>query len=408
MRLPVITVIVAFILTLLVDWYILADVRKASRRPHRRRNTWIFLATCIPYWALLIVGVSLPIREVDRSILPVMWILFTYISILVPKIVYVLCSLIGRLINIRSRRLENYGAMAGVPLAVLVCVIMWWGVAVTRHEIDVKEVQVVSNRIPEHFDNYRMVQISDIHTGTWGDDTTFVSKLVECVNGLNPDVVLFTGDIVNRQTSELQPFLTVLSKLKAKDGVYSVLGNHDYGDYTDWSNPGLRETNNALLAAWQKQMGWRLLNNEYEYLRRDNDSVVLIGVENWGEPPFGQYGDLSKAYPKGESGRGPYDGNFKILMTHNPMHWAQVVCKESNIDLTLSGHTHAMQMELDVFGKRLSPAVFRYPYWGGMYEDKSKDGTPMRLYVNIGDGEVALPMRIGATPEVTVLTLKRE
>lgn len=408
MRLPLVTVIVAFIMTFLVDWYILADVRKASRRPHRRRNTWIFIATCIPYWALLIVAVSLPIRAADRSILPVMWLLFTYITILIPKMVYVVCSLIGRLANIRSRRLENYGAMVGVPLAVLVCIMMWWGVAVTRHEIDVKEVQIESDRIPERFNNYRVVQISDIHTGTWGEDTTFVSKLVDCVNGLNPDVVLFTGDIVNRQTSELQPFLTVLSKLKAKDGVYSVLGNHDYGDYMDWSHPRHRETNNALLAAWQKQMGWRLLNNEYEYLRRDNDSIVLIGVENWGEPPFGQYGDLGKAYPSSPGGNGLYDNNFKILMTHNPKHWSEVVCKESNIDLTLSGHTHAMQMEVDLFGKRLSPAVFRYPYWGGMYEGKSKDGRPMQLYVNIGDGEVAIPMRIGATPEVTVFTLKRK
>lgn len=402
------TIIVAFILTLLVDWYILSDVRRASRRPHRRRNSWIYIATCVPCWALLITAVCLPIREVDCSILPVMWLLFTFMSIVVSKVVYILCSLVGRLINIRSRRLENYGAMVGVPLAVLVFVVMWWGVFVTRHEIEVKEVVVPSARLPEHFDNYRVVQISDIHTGTWGEDTAFVSKLVDCVNNLKPDAILFTGDLVNRQTSELQPFLTVLSRLKAKDGVYSVLGNHDYGDYMDWDDPRHRDTNNALLAAWQKQMGWRLLNNEYAYLRRDNDSIVLIGVENWGEPPFGQYGDLSKAYPADSSGKGPYDNNFKILMTHNPMHWAEVVRKESNIDLTLSGHTHAMQMEVDMFGKRFSPAVFRYKLWGGMYEDKSKEGNQMKLYVNIGDGEVALPMRIGATPEVTVLTLKRK
>lgn len=402
------TIIITFVLTLLVDWYILSDVRKASRRPQRRRNSWIYIATCVPCWALLITAVCLPIRDADRSILPVMWLLFAFTSILVSKVVYIFFSLVGRIINIRSRRLVNYGAMIGVPLAVLAFIVIWWGVFVTRHGIEVKEVVVTSQRLPEHFDNYRIVQISDLHTGTWGEYTAFVSKLVECVNGLKPDVILFTGDIVNRQTSELQPFLTVLSKLKAKDGVYSVLGNHDYGDYMDWDDPRHRDTNNALLAAWQKQMGWKLMNNDHTYLRRDNDSIVLIGVENWGEPPFGQYGDLGKAYPTGGNDKGLYDKNFKILMTHNPMHWAEVVCKESNIDLTLSGHTHAMQMEVDMFGRRFSPAVLRYRYWGGMYCDKSKDGIPMRLYVNIGDGEVALPMRIGATPEVTVLTLKRQ
>lgn len=407
MRLPLINIIIVSVLTILIDLYILSDVAKASSRRRRTRNIWIYIATCVPCWALLIIAICLPKREVDQNINPVMWLLFTYLSIFASKVIYTICSLIGRLINIGTHRLVNYGSMLGLPLAVLVFIVMWWGVAVTRHEIKVNEETVVSQRLPVHFDNYRIVQISDLHTGTWGQDTAFISKLVESVNGLKADAILFTGDIVNRQTSELQPFLTVLSRLKATDGIYSVLGNHDYGDYMDWPNPRQRDTNNALLAAWQKQMGWKLLNNEHTYLRRDNDSIVLIGVENWGEPPFGQYGDLKKAYPSGAGEKGLYDGNFKLLMTHNPEHWSREVRKESNIDLTLSGHTHAMQMQVNLFGHKFSPAALRYDYWGGMYEDVSKDGTPMHLYVNIGAGEVAIPMRIGATPEITVFTLKR-
>lgn len=401
-------IILSFVVMFLTDWYILSDVLKGSQRRHRRRNGWIYIATCIPVWALLTVALCMPRRDGSSSILPVMWMLFTYSSILIPKIVYVLFSLAGRLCNVRSRRMVNVGAVIGMPVALLVFITLWWGVVVTRNNIEIKEVAVESTRVPAQFDNYRIVQISDIHTGTWGEDTTFLNKLVECVNGLNADVILFTGDIVNRQTSELQPFMTVLSRLKSRDGVYSVLGNHDYGDYMDWPSPKHRDTNNALLAAWQAQLGWKLLNNEHACLRRDTDSIMLIGVENWGEPPFGQHGDLKKAYPSVNKKKGPYDGNFKILMTHNPEHWSQVVRNESNIDLSLSGHTHAMQIEADLFGKRFSPSAWRYQYWGGMYEDKSKDGTPMRLYVNIGVGEVGIPMRIGATPEVTVFTLKHK
>lgn len=406
MRLPLTGILIMVILTLIIDGYIYYDVRSMSGKPKRKRNGWLYIASCVPCWALLVVAFSLPLRDEGRDVIPVMWLLFTYLTIIAAKTVYVLCSLIGRLCNIGSRRLSNYGAMLGVPLGLLVCGTMWYGVMFTRHNIDVKNIDIASEKLPASFNGYRIVQFSDLHTGTWGSDTAFVSKLVDSINALQPDVIMFTGDIVNRKTCELEPFRKVLQRLKAKDGVYSILGNHDYGDYVDWSSAKSKAANLQQLKDRQGEMGWKMLNNSHEFIKRGNDSIAVIGVENWGEPPFGQYGDLVKAY-RGK-GVGLKDGNFKILMTHNPEHWNQVVKKNSNIDLSLSGHTHAMQIEADMFGQRFSPAAWRYKYWGGLYEDTGADGTPSRLYVNIGAGEVGMPMRLGAEPELTVITLRKK
>ena len=278
---------------------------------------------------------------------------------------------------------------------------------VTRNNIDIVNVEFSSPKLPAAFDGYRIVQISDLHTGTWGTDTRFIERLVDSVNAQKPDLILFTGDIVNRQSAELAPFLGVLSRLHARDGVYSVLGNHDYGDYVDWPSAEEKRANLQLLKDWQRQIGWKLLNNSHTQIISEGDTIQLIGVENWGEPPFHQYGHLIEAYPiSRDSIFNLNDNRFKILMTHNPEHWRMEVSKISNIDLTLSGHTHAMQTEFKIGNWKWSPAVMRYPLWGGMYTTDNPQGEPMSIYVNIGAGEVGMPFRIGATPEVTVITLR--
>jgi hypothetical protein len=240
-----------------------------------------------------------------------------------------------------------------------------------------------------------VVHISDLHLGTYGNDTTYISTIVNKVNSLKADVILFTGDIVNRNSNELKPFVSTLSRLKAKDGVYSILGNHDYGDYEDWKSEAEKAANFQALKDMQAEMGWTMLNNQSTAITRGNDSITIIGVENIGDPPFHIYGDMSKAYSDIS------DKQYKILLTHNPAHWTSDIenQKESNIALTLSGHTHAMQMEF--FG--ISPARFRYRTWGGLYNDNYNHP----LYVNIGIGTVGFPARIGATPEITLITLKQ-
>lgn len=406
MRFPTPLLIILFAITLLCDGYIYNDIRHYVRRKRLWSRLYLLLsAICL---AFLVVTISLPRRSQDSEILPVMWMMYSYLTVYFPKIVYVVSSLIGRIPQLWKRRRVNSGLWVGLPLASLMFISMWWGVLVGRSEIAVNRVEVVADNIPEAFNGYKIVQFSDAHVGTWGNDTTFISNLVDSINALRPDIILFTGDIVNRETSELEPFLKVFRRLHAPDGVVSVLGNHDYGDYVDWSYPSERLTNNELLAVWQRQMGWRLLNNDHMYLVNGADSIALIGVENWGEPPFKQYGRLEKAYPvSADSYRHLNDGRFKILLSHNPEHWNQEVSKTTDIDLTLSGHTHAMQFMLQLGDWKWSPAQYKYEQWGGMYETKNLDGKPVKIYVNIGCGEVAMPFRIGATPEITLFTLRR-
>ena len=421
MRLPFFFVILLFVVAILIDLYILRDINRFISLKNRKRWKIGYFISMIIGYGLLVAVMCMPVRDESSDILPVMWLLYSFLTIYISKIVYALISLITRLCSfisrgrIRERRYErdikkgNVGVKIGMILAFCTFFLLWSGVFFTRREIQVNQVTITSAKLPAAFNGYKIVQFSDAHVGTWGNDTTFISKLVDRINGLKPDMIVFTGDIVNRRTDELQPFLKVLSRLKAKDGVYSVLGNHDYGDYIDWNNEEDHKKNNELLARWEKEMGWRLLNNERAFVTKGNDSIVLIGVENWGEPPFPEYGRLTEAYPSHrDSTYNLNDSRFKILLTHNPEHWSREVLNISNIDLSLSGHTHAMQMMISIGNWKWSPSVFKYSRWGGLYKEKSKSGEPMNLYVNIGSGEVGMPSRIGsAYPEITEIILHR-
>ncbi len=223
-----------------------------------------------------------------------------------------------------------------------------------------------------------------------------MSRLVDHINSLDPDLIVFTGDIVNRKTDEITPFVEVLGRLHAPDGVIAILGNHDYGDYMTWPSDEAKRENMQMLYDTYDTAGINLLLNQTEWIRRGNDSIAIIGVENIGDPPFPIYGSLSKAYPI------PGDSTTKILLSHNPAHWVDSISgnDKARIQLTLAGHTHAMQIEM--FG--ISPAALRYKTWGGLYADSHERH---QLYVNIGAGTVGMPMRLGATPEVTLLTLRR-
>lgn len=402
--------IIVFIFTLLLDSHILWDIMTYCRR---RKKLWIGIHSAISvlFLGLVIVIACWHEDSGESSIIPLMWMLYAYFSVYISKLVYCICSGIGRLFkSVRKGRKINYGIYIGAPVSLIIFIFMWWGTLFTRNEIKVENVTIFSDKLPATFNNYRIVQFSDAHVGTWGNDTTFVSKLVDRINSMRPELIVFTGDIVNRETSEMEPFLRILSRLRARDGVYSVLGNHDYGDYMQWRFSSEKDSNNALMAMWQKQIGWNLLNNERRYLTHNGDSVVLIGVENWGEPPFRQYGSLSDAYSLSrDSVYNLNDGRFKILLSHNPEHWNREVSKITNVDLTLSGHTHAMQMVFDIFGHEWSPSKWRYPQWKGLYERENETGDTTRLYVNIGCGEVGIPARFGtAYPELTQITLKKK
>lgn len=349
-------------------------------------------------WILLAVTLCLPRRgATDTSLLTVMWLLFGYLSVYASKYIFVIIDTIGRIPLLFHRKRLKAVSIVAVIAAAATFIAMWWGALVNRFNTEIHEVEIEIAGLPDAFNGYRMVQISDLHTGSYAADNDFLEKVVNQINSLNADVILFTGDIVNSRSTELLPHASTLSKLNAPDGVYAILGNHDYGDYANWPSAREKEDSRRLLRETISDMGWRLLLNQTETLRRGNDSIALIGVENIGDHPFPVYGSLLKAYTT------LADSVTKILLTHNPAHWTDSIAgnRRIHIPLTLSGHTHAMQLEV----AGLSPAVFRYPTWGGLYEDP--DGTH-KLYVNIGIGTVGFPARIGATPEITVITLRNK
>lgn len=332
-------------------------------------------------------------------------------ALAVPKILFMLCSLLGILCRGLGRCLSaallhtpfrkprapfivhrTPFTAAGLVLGVVSFVNVIYGATAGITRFQVKHVTYESERLPEGFDGYRIAQLSDIHIGSWQGRPEAVEKLVKLTNEQQADLIVFTGDLVNQQSHELDIFRPTLSRLQAPDGVYSVLGNHDYGTYYRWKNSRQEADNLQYLREQQQAMGWRLLDNSHVILHHRGDSIALVGVENDGEPPFPQHADL----PRATEGT---QGMFSILLSHNPTHWRREVLPESDIDLMLAGHTHAMQMTL--FGRSL--ASLKYPEWSGMYREGSR-----ALYVNIGIGYVGLPFRFGAWPEITVITLKKK
>lgn len=314
------------------------------------------------------------------------------ILFILPKTIFMLCSLIGVLIHFIIRRCPRSPFTAiGLLLGIVSFFNILYGSIAGITRFEVKETEFYSNNLPKGFDGYRIVQISDIHIGSWQGNPEAIKRLVDMVNEQKPDLIVFTGDLVNQQSHELDGFQDILSKLNAPDGVYSILGNHDYGSYYHWKSKKAEIANLDYLIQQQKAMGWKLLNNEHDILYHNNDSIALIGVENDGEPPFSQFADLHKAIQGTE-------GMFQILLSHNPTHWRREVLPDTNIPLMLAGHTHAMQGIL--FGHSLAELI--YPEWRGMYNEENR-----ALYVNIGIGYVGLPFRFGAWPEITVLTLRK-
>lgn len=324
------------------------------------------------------------------------WLIRIFFGLLMcvamPKAAFTLVSLAGRAIGMFAPRAETIGNAVGIGIAILVCGAFAYGLARGWKRLQVKETTLVSPALPAAFDGYRIVQLSDLHIGTFGSDTTYIRQLVERIDSLHPDLIVFTGDLVNASADELDPYGDLLSQLRAPDGVYSVLGNHDYCTYRRYDTPDGAARNLAELKRRQHAYGWELLQNEHRTIRRDADSIVLIGVEHSGRPPFPSRGDLSQAL------RGVAKGSYKILLSHDPSHWRREVLPQSDVQLTLSGHTHGMQ--LMVFG--FSPIRWSYPEWGGAY--RSDDGRT--LFVSLGAGGT-VPFRFGAWPEINLLVLHR-
>ena len=296
-------------------------------------------------------------------------------------------------IELPSRR--KFISKLGLGLASLPFFSLNFGMIWGKNNIKVLKYTLFFDDLPSSFDGYQLTQISDIHAGniTSLDNLEHTIKLI---NSQNSDVIFFTGDLVNNEAVELTPWINTLSKLKSKDGIYSILGNHDYGDYRSWPSEKEKIDNFTKIKQYQKDIGFELLTNDSKYIKRGIHKLAIVGVENWGNG-FRKYGDLSKASEKIQS------EDFKILLSHDPTHWQKkVLIDNTNYQLTLSGHTHGGQFGIEIPGHvKWSPVSWRYKYWAGIYKEKNK-----YLNVNRGLGTTAVPGRLGVWPEITVITLK--
>jgi len=271
-----------------------------------------------------------------------------------------------------------------------------WGIWKGKYNFKVRRLKLRFPGLPQAFQGIRLLQISDFHIGSFSRNPDEVKKAVDLINRENADYVFFTGDMINNIANELDKFKDILSGIKAQKGKYAILGNHDYGDYYQWDSKEARDDNLEKLCRGINEAGFRLLRNEAIELSENGESVALIGVENWGLPPFPQYGDLGKAMQ--EVKQIP----FKILLSHDPSHWDAEVVSKQDISLTLSGHTHGMQFAIRIPGWSWSPVKMKYPRWNGLYREGAQ-----YLYVNIGIGFIGFPGRVGTPPEIAVFELAR-
>lgn len=257
--------------------------------------------------------------------------------------------------------------------------------------LELKHITFTSPDLPPYFDGYRLVQITDFHLGSFPPGNDFVQKVADATNNEEPDMILFTGDLVNNQASEVEPYLDTLGQLHASDGIYSIWGNHDYCEYGNNHSIGALKRNRRMLYGYQESLGWHQLMNEHHVVSHGMASIAVIGVENPGQPPFTNRSNLKKAM------KGLNPDMFKILLSHDPHHWRREVVGKK-IQLTLAGHTHAGQLKIG----KWTPARMAFKEWGGAY----RIGEQM-LYVSSGIGG-SFPFRLGAWPELTVITLKRD
>ena len=339
----------------------------------------------------LIIGVSFAF-----IIFKILFFTFLVIDDVVRVLNYGLQSvskLMGHTPNVDFDDRRNFIVKLGLGVASIPFASMLYGITKGKYNYKVKKFVLNFPNLPKAFDGFKLVQISDIHSGSF-DSITDVQRGVDLVNAQNADVVLFTGDLVNGDSREIIPFIDTFKSIKPK--VYSILGNHDYSDYNQWDSEEAKKENADLMDVYHKEMDFHLLKNEHVLLQKEGEEITLLGVENWGKG-FKQKGDLDKAL------KGVDTNAFKILLSHDPTHWdLKTVPHATNVDLTLAGHTHGMQFGIDIPGFKWSPVKYRYARWSGLYQEAKQ-----YLYVNKGFGFLGFPGRVGMWPEITVIELKR-
>ncbi|MFZ9301309.1 MAG: metallophosphoesterase [Chitinophagaceae bacterium] len=405
---------VFILIILLLDWYVFQAVRLVTQGISPKWRTIIYFV----YWGItavmvtvFLLGSFIHISDWPKQVRT--YVLATLLGLFIAKFIAAIFFLVDDL-----RRLLYWGggtvyykyiadehfdsgsisrsafmSWLGIGIGTTLFGTLLFGYG-NKYNYQVRKVKLHFPQLPESFRGLKIIQLSDIHAGSL-TDIKGVNQGINMVNQLKPDLILFTGDLVNDRAVEMDLLKQSFARLSAPMGVFSILGNHDYGDYYPWPNLEMKAANLERLKEIQKEMGWRLLLNEHIILEKEGDKLALLGVENWGaKANFKRYGKLAEAYA------GCEHIPFKILMSHDPSHWDAEVKNYSDIHLTLSGHTHGMQFGLEIPGFKWSPVQYVYRQWAGKYEEGVQ-----KLYVNRGFGFLGYPGRVGILPEITYIEL---
>lgn len=387
----------------IIEIYVYQAIRNITTNNYIRIGYWVFTLLAygiILYWILTFNRASRDHQQIQLMVSAMM-------IFVLPKLLSVIFLLIGdftRFVEFgfkyftakesyfpERRKFISTTALAAAGIFSLLAID---GIIFGKYRHTVRKVKLRFKNLPENFKGYKIVQISDVHSGSFFNPQK-LQKAIDLINEQDADVVLFTGDMVNNYADEFKPFIPLFKSIKAKDGKFSILGNHDYGDYGAWNSREEKAQNIPTLKNYQAEAGFKMLRNENIALEKNGEKIYLLGVENWGIKPFPQYGDLDKAL------KGVPEDAIKVLMSHDPTHFDEVVKKhKTHVHLTLSGHTHGMQFGLDLKNIKWSPVKFKYKKWADLYESEGK-----YLYVNRGFGVLAFPGRVGVNPEITVFEL---
>lgn len=407
---------------LMLDFYVFKGLRLTflnKLRPKVRKffkwGYWVWSLGVLFLWAIILLNFEAVLVSIQQT--KSYWLPFSSLGIflidLIPKTMFSIFHLVEDIIwiiNKLIRKSKPRSSKTGVKIDRLTFISqlglvagflqfnwMFYGMNKGRFNFKVHKHKISFKNLPAAFDNLKIVQISDLHLGSFNNNYEQVEESITLINNLKPDIIFFTGDLVNNYAWELNGWEKILKKLQAPMGVFSILGNHDYGDYVQWDSNQEKEANLKELEIRQKDIGFRLLKNESIVIEKSGSEIEIIGVENWGSRSLHNYGDLSLALEKVNK------NNFKILLSHDPTHWEAEVLNKTDIELTLSGHTHGMQMGVEIPGFKWSPAQYLYRFWAGMYNIEDQF-----LYVNRGLGYTLFPGRIGINPEITEIVLFKE
>jgi len=390
----------------LVDFYAFQSVKTLSKNKYLQIAYWLISLAVMAFFIYRINN-----RRSGSGLDAMLMLSFGLIVLLyVPKLVTAVGMLVEDVYRIGEWAFSSvstseeqaffpdrraFVSKIGIGLAALPFASILYGMVKGKYNYQVIRHTLYFDDLPEAFNGFQLTHLSDIHSGSF-DNADKIAYGIDLINEQESDVILFTGDIVNNKADEMEPWIPYFEKLKAKDGKFAVLGNHDYGEYVRWETSEEKENNFNAIKNIHPRIGFNLLLNDSIYLERGDEKIALIGVENWGRR-FKQAGDLTKASDKVN------DKDFKILLSHDPTHWEdEVKDHPKNYHLTLSGHTHGMQFGIEIPGVRWSPVQYVYKYWAGVYKEVNR-----YINVNRGFGFLAFPGRVGIWPEITVITLKK-